>query len=134
MHYARQYRNGSFDPPTFGKHVTTNHGYQVAWKPDHELAQKDGLVYVHRLELFNAIGLGPHACHWCGVEVAWKAKGRAKLVVDHLDGDKLNNVPPNLVPSCHRCNSTRGLFMSWVSEHADDPVLMAMFDRARRAG
>jgi hypothetical protein len=55
------------------------------------------------------------------------AKGSRKLVVDHLDGIKTNNDLSNLVPSCHRCNSTRGLFQRWVMEHKDDPFLADLF-------
>lgn len=72
----------------------------------------------HRLILFDKIGPGEHACHHCGKLVSWDVsihRDRAHsddhtraLVSDHLDFDKLNNDPDNLVPSCNLCNSTRG--------------------------
>jgi len=74
----------------------------------HPLARAQGLVYEHRVVLFDAIGPGQHPCHWCGRSVSWTAKqpGR-RLNVDHLDHDGLNNAPENLVPACLRCNTTR---------------------------
>ncbi len=43
-------------------------------------------------------------CHHCGKQVIW---GR-NLQVDHLDGDKDNNMSENLVPSCAGCNWRKG--------------------------
>ena len=39
----------------------------------HPLAQADGQAYTHRIVLFEKIGPGVHACHWCGREVEWNA-------------------------------------------------------------
>ncbi len=65
-------------------------------------------VYEHKLVLFNALGRGPHPCHWCGRQLQWNrgTKGDA-LIVDHLDGDTRNNDPANLVASCNGCNTIR---------------------------
>lgn len=67
--------------------------------------------YKHRLILFAKIGPGEHPCHHCGKLVSWDVSLRddhtRALVADHLDFDKLNNEPANLVPSCNLCNSTR---------------------------
>jgi len=65
---------------------------------------------VHRAVLRAAIGGGEHPCHWCGMTVSWDKAYPLHLdglVVDHLDGDKGNNDPSNLVPSCNRCNIQR---------------------------
>lgn len=133
MHYGRMRRNGNFDPPFVGKWTEASHGYMVRQDGSHPLSGKNGLLYQHRAVLFEAIGGGVHSCHWCRAEIEWKAKGGRKLVVDHIDGHKRNNVPGNLVPSCHRCNATRGLFQKWVMEHRDDPFLWALFEQARAA-
>jgi len=53
--------------------------------------------------LYDAIGEGPHRCHWCGCGIAW---GR-NMHADHLDHDRARNTPENLVPACDRCNSRR---------------------------
>ena len=75
--------------------------------PGHPLAVKGGVVAVHRWVLHERIGPGVHACHWCGVAVEWRGRGRAMLVADHVDADTHNNDPSNLVPACTRCNTQR---------------------------
>jgi hypothetical protein len=87
-----------------------NGGYRMLTGQIHPLA-KSGGVLEHRKVLYDLIGPGPHACHWAsryGCEetgLAWS--DGARLVVDHLDGNRMNNHPDNLVPSCTRCNSSR---------------------------
>lgn len=80
--------------------------------PDHPIAPKGGRVLIHRVLLYDSIGAGTHPCHWCGKEVTWVVRGKSEtsptdLVVDHVDGNRKNNALKNLVPSCHRCNTTR---------------------------
>ena len=111
MHYHRWYRHGSTDKVAHESGVTASHGrrYKTKRAPSHPLASKHGVVYVHRLVLFDTIGPGVHACHWCGTEVAWLPKGDPRcLNVDHLNGLGDDNRPENLVPACQRCNTTRG--------------------------
>lgn len=114
--------------------VRSSNGYIVVREKDHPLASQ-GAVYEHRKVLYDAIGPGPHDCHWCGDSVNW-IKGvcvKGALVPDHLDGDKGNNALSNLVPACNRCNATRGLFIAWVMRHKDDPFLWEMYQKARGA-
>ncbi len=86
--------------------VTGRYKY-TSRKPPHPLAGHK--VLQHRARLFDAIGIGPHACHWCGVQVSWEIKYPAAgaLVVDHLDCNKANNQVSNLVVSCQPCNASR---------------------------
>ena len=49
-----------------------------------------------------------HPCHWCGKLLDW-TQGSLGICSDHLDGDKLNDTPENLVPSCDACNIRRYL-------------------------
>jgi hypothetical protein len=62
-----------------------------------------GREYEHRIVLRAVIGGDPHPCHWCNRMLAWGVD----LHVDHVDHDKLNNDPRNLVPSCQPCNNSR---------------------------
>jgi hypothetical protein len=65
-------------------------------------------VYVHKFNLYERIGDGPHPCHWCGRELHWgRGVSGATLLADHLDGNHLNNDPLNLAPSCNGCNTIR---------------------------
>jgi hypothetical protein len=130
-HYGRMRRNGDMRAPVIGKWTKASHGYMVRQDRSHPLAGKSGLLYQHRAVLYDRLGSGPQACHWCGLVVEWR--GTPKLVVDHLDGDKANNREGNLVPSCHKCNATRGLFQRWVMDHRDDPFLWSLFRQAQAA-
>ena len=82
--------------------VTT---YLTQSRPGHPVAHADGRVRVHRANLYDAIGSGPHSCHWCGCQVDW-FEG-TELHADHLDGDTWNNDISNLVASCPPCNRKR---------------------------
>ena len=79
----------------------------------HPLAHR-GAVREHRKVLYDAVGPGPHECHWnetygCGrISLEWGGLQGDSLCVDHLDHDRTNNAPENLVPSCIACNLRRG--------------------------
>ena len=81
---------------------------------DHPIANADGTLAEHRKVLYDAIGPGPHACHWkdqfdCGrTSLEWD-----NICVDHLDSDTLNNTLENLVVSCRSCNTKRGSREYW---------------------
>lgn len=72
------------------------------------------IIYQHREVLFDAIGYGPHRCHYCATPINWDMGNNrssrtnrtwgAVLVVDHLDHDRSNNALANLAPSCQPCN------------------------------
>lgn len=94
---------------------------------EHHLSSGRSRILYHRFVLFEAIGPGQHPCRWCGRTLEWGCKGARMLVVDHVDGDKGNNDIENLVPSCHKCNINRAVFMDWVKNHIDDPVVRGLF-------
>ena len=60
-------------------------------------------VAVHRIVLWEKLNGMNAPCHWCHRLLIWNVD----LFTDHLDHDKLNNDPSNLVPSCLSCNSRR---------------------------
>lgn len=65
----------------------------------------------HRIVLYEKIGPGTHPCHWCKRPVRWapgEGPGGDRLSCDHLNSDRKDNRPENLVPSCHGCNALRG--------------------------
>jgi hypothetical protein len=110
MHATRIQRHGNPHHNERDGTARTKHssGYIVVRRPGHPVATRGPLVFEHRAALYDVIGPGGHACHWCGNIVAWLAKGPRMLVVDHLDSDKTNNATDNLVASCNPCNVRRG--------------------------
>ena len=91
-------------PQGGGKEASTTR-YRKRKPVVHPLSQTDGQVYEHRIALFNKIGTGPSNCHWCQKPIEWDTE--PKITADHLDGDKWNNIPDNIVPSCFGCNVSR---------------------------
>jgi hypothetical protein len=89
--------------PAVGFYISDD-GYRILTTSRHVLSI-DGCVGEHRVVLYEKIGSGPHSCHWCGVTLRWG--GRGGINADHVDFDKLNNDPENLVPSCLVCNIQR---------------------------
>src|SRR5262245_54861199 len=90
--------------------ATYRNVYVAADHPLNPAGRAGKYVSEHRLLLWQAIGPGPHACHWCESEIDWmpgRATARGALVADHLDGNPANNAATNLVPSCHGCNAGR---------------------------
>jgi hypothetical protein len=134
--YIRLRRTGTLERRVWNYRSLHSNGYIVVRNQTHPLANRQGILYEHRKVLFDALGEGPHPCYWCQSPVMWM-KGkclRGSLVPDHLDGNKINNELANLVPACNRCNAVRGLFMAWVRDHHNDPVLWEMYTLGRKAG
>src|SRR3990167_11499676 len=45
---------------------------RAVYRRDHPLGRsRDGKVMLHRIVLYDQIGPGTHACHWCGRLVTW---------------------------------------------------------------
>ena len=75
MHYHRWYRHGSPDKVSTQVRVGMPRRYRTVAAKGHPLAHANGRAYEHRVVLYDLIGQGPHACHWCGVMVNWGPKG-----------------------------------------------------------
>jgi len=101
--------NVAADVPLRSVSSPYKNGYLMGYDPSHPLAQADGRVRVHRKVLYDAIGPGQHACHWCGSPITWDISSPTSggLETDHVNGSKSDNRPENLVPSCKRCNVKR---------------------------
>jgi hypothetical protein len=114
MHYYRLRRTGSLD----GGNVNaargvweSSTGYLCTRMNGHPWAAPDGRIYLHRAVFHESFGAGPHKCHWC---MKW-IKSPKQLNVDHRDGNRKNNSPNNLLPSCLGCNTRRG--ENWKKNH-----------------
>lgn len=106
QHYNR-FKKGL---PITGELKTLNpKRYVVVTDRNHPLAFKNGRVYKHRKVLFDQVGGngGRLPCFWCGKPLDWFGFEFEKLMVDHLNHDRHNNEPTNLVPSCNSCNAGR---------------------------
>lgn len=122
MHYMRIYINGTIElplplprkekvlkgrPPAKGW-TDKSKGYRYVRLPNHPIAPKSGKVRENRVVLYSIIGPGPHFCYWnCGRLLSWED---GTLEADHLDFDKGNNAPENLVASCRKCNGNRNKY------------------------
>lgn len=92
-----------------GRSFNKRMGYWVRTGIVHPLTGSgdlSGRVFEHRLVLWEKLGCESldcqHECHWCGKPLTWTT-----IKADHVDEDKTNNDPENLVPSCNGCNITR---------------------------
>lgn len=98
-----------------------NSGYKfLTGIENHPLAYK-GTIGEHRKVLYEKIGPGPHRCHWewCGHrELNWLWDYPNRLEADHLDHDRTNNSPENLVPCCRSCNAKRASLRRWAQKRA----------------
>jgi hypothetical protein len=74
----------------------------------HPLAGPTGNLFEHRKVLYDAIGPGPHPCHWNPLShcenTALEWGGLHGINVDHLNDTPDDNRLENLVVSCLRCN------------------------------
>lgn len=113
---------GELAPPRQRKHPEA---YLQVRIPGHPLAgNSQGVMREHRKVLYDKIGPGDHNCYWCGRVVSWATGQNAikALIADHLDHNRLNNAPDNLVPSCNDCNGHRLTGETWEPWVPGTPV------------
>lgn len=119
--------------------------YKEVKRPEHPLARSDGFVLEHRATLYDAIGLGPHPCEYCGKPLNWYARVSSPqrpldyLVVDHKDAWTLNGDLSNLAVSCGPCNNSRGCKNQKLADELyrvvlPKPVPKSRYKRLKRRG
>ncbi len=97
-----------------GSYIHTSGYVVLTGHNGHPLAGAKGKLYEHRKVLYEALGDGPHPCHWrvlsgCGeCSLEW-----SEIHVDHVDDNPTNNSPENLVVSCMACNRSRPRSLWW---------------------
>ena len=90
-----------------GRYVGSDGYVYLTMLYDHPLTGVNSELGEHRKVLYDTIGPGSHECYWgCGRILEWG--GWDGIQADHLDDNKQNNIPDNLVPSCIVCNTLRG--------------------------
>lgn len=105
-HYSRVRYGQPIDGPfrKYGESHVNPEGYRQIHIVGHPLARKSGYVLEHRAVAFDKYGDGAQTCHWCHEDLGeWSPR----VHVDHIDGDRLNNHPDNLVTACGGCNTAR---------------------------
>lgn len=118
MHYYRMRRTGSLalrpstralpdwtrrvEPKGYIKvKLPLGHPALVVLRPGSK--PTDRWVFEHRLVAWLSAGDSSLSCGWCQEPLTWRT-----AQVDHLDHDKGNNDPENLLVSCNACNMGRG--------------------------
>jgi hypothetical protein len=110
VHYGRNRRGVPDQSKTHAYRYTTQTGYVVLLDAHHPLAMKDGRVHEHRAVAYKAHEGQCPSCFWCAARLTWP-----DAVIDHLDEDKKNNEPANLVVACNPCNRARGAMLPFIA-------------------
>lgn len=109
LHHARLRRTGLTEARPHKVVCAHSSGYLRMLNKRHPLADSTGYVYQHRSVAYDMHrGLCP-PCFWCNVRLDW-----AWSVVDHLNEQKADNHPDNLVVCCAPCNRARGALIPFV--------------------
>lgn len=104
-HYMRVRRNGTTATQYESADAYHDHsgGYLLVKAKGHPRSLGGSRAYAHRVVFTDTYGEGPFKCNWCPNTVTW-----GNMHVDHLDDNKHNNHPDNLVAACPVCNMKRG--------------------------
>lgn len=107
-HYIRMRRTGCLDIKKV-THRCLAGGYVRVKRSTHPLVNKGGWMYEHREVAYDTNNGVCPTCFWCNVDLKW-----GYTHIDHLDDNKINNKPENLVVSCPKCNRIRGAMKSFI--------------------
>lgn len=117
-HYGRARRGVELAGERTPMHrYITKSGYVMVIRVGHPMARNRGQVYEHRLVAYDAHGGECPGCYWCGKGLEWQA-----AVVDHLNEDKQDNRPENLLVCCNNCNRARGAILPFVAGMRSEAV------------
>jgi hypothetical protein len=90
------------------KHFEDQNKKSTRVKDLSEYLQKDKFLTINgnnlKQKLYKA-GLKQPICELCGQDENWKGK-KMSLILDHIDGDRYNNLLENLRIVCPNCNAT----------------------------
>lgn len=116
-HYCRVRRGAPLTDPKRSYKYVTKAGYIILLRSEHPLAMSEGRVAEHRIVAYEKHEGKCPSCFWCALSLSWE-----DAVVDHLDEDKQNNKPTNLVVSCNRCNRARGALLPFIAGMRPDAL------------
>jgi hypothetical protein len=77
----------------------------------------------YQVAFLSLYGAGPYTCHFCGEPADSYGRGKGLAQPHHIDGDKENNDPANLVPAhggCHTKHHTVGNTYSRGKHHTEE--------------
>lgn len=124
-HYTRMRRTGTLDARKVVGRYVTGSGYIKVLRRGHPMADANGHAFEHRVVAFEDAGGVCPSCFWCGCDLDW-----GSAVVDHLNENKQDNRPDNLVVSCNDCNRARGALLPFVARMNTD-ALDVFMERVR---
>jgi hypothetical protein len=107
--YYRLRRTGTTKKKIAKYKYITKAGYIKVKLPDHPLAEKGGNIFEHRQVFYDNNKDKPLICFWCEETLTWK-----NVKIDHLNNNKSDNQPSNLVASCNDCNRARGAMIPFL--------------------
>ena len=114
-HYKRWERRRDLGDPEPPRPVPNQKGYLTQRMPDHPTANVQGRAYLHRVALWDRLDGREPECAFCHVRLVWGGTESNSVTVEHLDGDRTNNHPLNLVAACPSCNTKRARHQGCLS-------------------
>lgn len=112
-HYCMFRRNGNYEGQYRSPTSKQGNYIRVNGKPakKHPMSTKtSGMLYEHRMVAYDARNGICEPCFWCGKELEWE-----NCVIDHLNEDKHDNRPENLLIACTHCNRARGAMLGFIA-------------------
>lgn len=119
-HYCMHRRTGSYEGKIRNHRVTDGKYVRIIGKGsgDHPIASKKSkILYEHRMVAYDSRNGICEPCFWCGTKLDWE-----NCVIDHLNEDKHDNRPDNLLIACTNCNRARGALLDFIFRMKESSV------------